>query len=188
MMPTMTSTNPTTLSTDKISFNSPSSVSSNDVSVTYGGPLVGDLLLESDNDGDTVTTAVSYTSDWSGQDSTDRIEAIQEISRKLDLLEKDLSEFHVRSTTATPTRRRTDKRVQQPPAPTSTTSPTVQGSEDYDFLVQSMFDYINRPTHNSAYYNQSEPAKARQEQDIYLDYILNQGQEDEESIIDISNI
>ena len=181
----MTSTNPMTLSTDKISFNSPSSVSSNDVDVTY----VGDLLLESDNDGDTVTTAVSYTSDWSGQDSTDRIEAIQEICRKLDLLEKDLSEFPVRSTTATPTRRRTDKRVQQPPAPTTPTSPTVQGSEeDYGFLVQSMFDYINRPNHNSAYYNQSEPAKARQEQDIYLDYILNQGQEDEESIIDISNI
>ena len=191
----MTNTNPTIPSTEKISFNSPSNVS-NDAVVTHGA-LVGDLLEESDNEYDTVTT-VSYNSDWSGHDSTDRNDAIEEISRKLDLLEKDLNEFQERkqpisttttTTTTTTTRRRrkrTEKQEQllQKPVPSS---PTVQGNEDYDFLIQSMFDYINRPNPNSTY-NQDVAAKPRQEQDLYLDYILNQGQDDEESIIDISNI
>ena len=183
----MTSTNPTILSTEKMPFNGPLNVS-NDAVVTHGA-LVGDVgVLESDNDDDTVTT-VSYNSDWSGQDSNDRNDAIEEISRKLDLLEKDLNEFEERNQpiSTTTTRKRKDKQeqLQQNPVPSS---PTVQGNEDHDFLVQSMFDYINRPNPNSTNYNQGVAAKPRQEQDIYLDYILNQGQEDEESIIDISNI
>ena len=145
-----------------------------------------------EDDTATSTTSEDDSSGSGGVPSRISSETIQEISRKLAVLEKDLNDFEEKKTIYT-------EKVKDltPKTNGESSNSTSNMSKEQRLLVQSMFDYINNDSSGvSATFSTKrnkehtqEMEKLKRDQDIMIssmfDYILNQGGEDDESTVNL---